>query len=452
MSNNNDKKLVWSSKLTFILAASGSAVGLGNIWRFPYLVGKHGGGTFILLYLLFAFLIAGSILLAEFVLGRYFGNPILPGMKEKLGKHKFINACLNFTLFIPSIILTIYFVITGWILYYIGNTITQSISYNNLPASYYGEIFGGFLNSPITLIICTIIFIAITLFINYKGLISGIERANLYLLPLLFVLLIGLIIRILSLDGIKEGFMQVFQINLSSINAEMLIDALGQAFFSFSLGGGAVFFYSSFSKKDIDLKSATISTVFIDTAVGIFSALLIIPATYAFGFTLNAGPGLTFITLPAIVSQIPFGTIFILIFFLTMGFAALTSTISMVEASVPVVQKLFNSQRNKALFILAIFYIVTTSIQALSFNHLGWLKVFDKNIFDLVDFTTNILLILGVLITSVTVGWILKKDIIVNEVTSNGRFNFKLFNVWLFVIKYITPIVIVIILLSSLGL
>jgi NSS family neurotransmitter:Na+ symporter len=444
-SNNN---IFWSSKLTFILAASGCAVGLGNIWRFPYLVGKHGGGTFILLYLLFAFLIAGSILLAEFVLGRYLQNPILDNLKTKLKTNQLIKLILGFSLFIPSIILTFYFVVTGWLVYYIYSSVTGAISYSGQSPEYYGNIFGNLLGAPIIMMICAAIFILITLIINFKGLIAGVEKTNLYLLPLLFVLLIILVIRVASIEGVSSGFLKVMQINPSSINSEMLVDALGQAFFSFSIGAGVMMTFASFAKLEYNLKQVAISTVLIDSAVGIFSALMVIPATVAFGFDLNGGPGLTFITLPTIFSYIPFGAIIATIFFITMALAALTSTITMVEPAIILLQKLFKSTRNQALLILAAYYFITVSIQILSFNELSWFKIFGKNTFDLMDFTTNLLMIITALTIAIVVGFILDKNDIYKNVTSNNTIVFKGFNIWYYSIKYLAPIVIILILIN----
>jgi NSS family neurotransmitter:Na+ symporter len=438
-----ENNVFWSSKLAFILAASGSAVGLGNIWRFPYLVGQHGGGTFIITYLLFSLIIGGSILLGELVLGRYLGTPILKDIKNKIN-NKFLSTSLTLLLIVAIIILSFYFVVSGWTLYYVYNSLANNISYGATSnTNYYSDVFSALLANPVELFIFTLIFIVITVAINYKGLIGGVEKANLYLLPLLFIMLIVIIFRSLTLEGAAEGVKFYFSFDASKITAPMLIDALGQSFFSLSLGMGIMLIYAAAIKKNYNLRESVASIVSIGAGVGLFSAMLIIPAVYAFGFKVNSGPSLTFITIPAIFSQVHFGVYFATLFFLIMAFAALTSTISLVETSLPLVEKYLKLSRRKSIALLSVVYVITALVQVLSFNMLQDVSIFGKNIFDFTNFLVNIAIVFGALLICIVVGWVLPLSTIKHEVTNENTSHFSLFSLWVIMIKYICPAIII---------
>ncbi|MFL1781052.1 Sodium-dependent transporter [Candidatus Hepatincolaceae symbiont of Richtersius coronifer] len=439
MANLKDNN--WSSKLGFVLAASGSAVGLGNIWRFPYLVAENGGGTFIFLYFLCSLGIALAILLAEFTLGRMLGQNMFTAFNNKTGRF-LLN---GMPIVVSTTILSFYFVVCGWIVFYFVQSLTGQISYSTNDSEYYNLIFKSLLASPFILTLCTCIFIFLTIFINYKGVVQGVERTNLFLLPMLFIILIIMILRVLTLEGASEGVKYVFSFDYNYVTSKALMAALGQAFFSLSIGIGTMLIYSSYVKKDYNLKSSATYTVLIGSGIGIFTSLLIIPAVFAFNYDPNSGPGLTFITLPAVFANLKFGFIFAALLFLIMGMAAITSTISLVEAAVPALANLFKLTRKQAILCYAAICVVISTIQGLAFNKFSGFTIFGKNTFDFAGNFSDYLLTFGAFIVCIVVGWILPKAVAINEVTNNGTVPFKLVKVWLFILKYIAPSVIIII-------
>jgi NSS family neurotransmitter:Na+ symporter len=441
MSNNTNS----FSKLGFILAAAGSAIGLGNIWRLPALVAQYGGGTFLLQYFIICFTIALAVLIAELALGRYLGDNYLYKAKDKL---KQSNKSTLLSIFFPlggiplMLILTFYFVVCGWILIYIYQTITGGISYNPAitNAEYYGNFFGGLISNTISVVFATVLFILLTAYINYKGLINGIEKANFIMLPALFIILTAMIIRSLTLDGALEGVKYIFSVDLSAISKESFIAALKQSFFSLSLGFGVMVTFSASSRKEMNLKQSAFYTVLLGAGIGLFTSLLIIPAAVSFGYSLNAGPSLTFITLPNVFAQLPFGILFAFLFFLVMAMAALTSTISLYEVGLNSVKYWFNINRNTANFILLVFFIIVASIQANSFTNLSGITIAGKGIFDFSADLADILLVVFGGLSCIFAGYIFNKNEIKNEITNNGKLSFKLYYVWLAFIKVISPL------------
>lgn len=438
------------SKLGFILTAAGSAVGLGNIWRFPYLTATNGGGTFILVYVICAIFIGLSLLIAEFVIGKYLGHPFLEKLKQ-LKHYKIISKIIYLNPILAFLIMSFYFVVAGWTLFYFVNSATTFIHYKmSANPLYYESIFNNLLANPIQLFIYAFLFLLGTSFINYKGIIEGVEKLNLFLLPLLFLLLVVMVIKILSLDNAYTGIKYLFEFHKESFNLKMLVNALGQAFFSLSVGLGNMIVFASFVPKNYNLKTSALSITIIGIFVGILAALLIIPAVFSFGYSLNSGgPGLAFITLPMVFAHMHFGMVLATLFFLVMIFAAITSTISLVEVTVPYLIKLFSINRNQAIILNGIIVTILLFIQCLSFNVLSGVKIFNNNIFDFSNLLTSVLFIFGASLIAFMIGWGMSKKDVRKELTNNESISFPFFKTWLFSVKYIVPIIVAIMIIMS---
>ena len=435
----------WSSKIGFILAAAGSAIGLGNIWRLPYLVAQNGGGTFLVIYLFFCFSIGLSILLAEFAIGRYMGKSLTTKLPSSVKFPNFFSKGSYIFLLVAFSLLSFYFVVAGWTLTYTFKSAFNLIQYDMNGKNYYEGVFGDILSSPWQLIIPTLLFVLITAIINYKGVIEGVEKVNLYMLPALFIMLIIMIVKVLTLDGAIDGIKYIFSFNTAFITKATILSALGQAFFSLSLGAGTMIIFGSYVKSNYNLKQSAISTVLLGSGIGIFSSLMIIPAVFAFHLDINAGPSLTFMTLPTIFAQFPFGAFFATIFFLMMSFAALTSTISILETAIPFASNILKSSRQKAIIIFSIIVGFLSIIQSLSFNKLSFITLFGMNTFDLAGNFVNLGMMISSIFLCFLIGFCLPKDIIKNEITNHNTIIFKLFNVWYFAIKYVIPLAVIII-------
>jgi NSS family neurotransmitter:Na+ symporter len=435
----------WSSKIGFILAAAGSAIGLGNIWRLPYLVAQNGGGTFLVIYLFFCFSIGLSILLAEFTIGRYMGKSLTTTLPSSVKFPNFFSRGSYIFLLVAFTLLSFYFVVAGWTLTYTFKSALNLIQYDMNGKNYYEGIFSDILSSPWQLIIPTILFVLITAMINYKGVIEGVEKVNLYMLPALFIMLIIMIVKVLTLDGAMGGVKYIFSFKPSFINKSMILSALGQAFFSLSVGMGIMIIFGSYVKSNYNLKQSAISTVLLGSVIGIFSSLMIIPAVFAFHLDINAGPSLTFMTLPTIFAQLPLGAFFATIFFLMMSFAALTSTISILETAIPFASHILKSSRKTSVVISSLILSILSVIQALSFNKLSFITLFGMNTFDLAGNFVNLGMMVSSIFLCILIGFCLPQYIIKNEITNHNTIIFKLFNLWYLSIKYIIPIIILLI-------
>jgi len=320
----------FTTRAGFILVAAGSAVGLGNIWKFPYLVGENGGAVFLLLYLGFVFTIGLSIMLAEFAIGRRAQkNPV--GAFRNL-KGRAWAAVGGMGVFSGFIILSFYRVVGGWTIAYAAKTAMGLLG--NGDAKALGGVFGSFIAAPFEPIIYHGIFMALTVAVVVRGIDGGIEKACRVLMPVLFVLLVVLCFRSLTLPGAEKGVAFFLNPDFSKVSWGMVTAALGQAFFSLSLGMGAMITYGSYLSKDTRLPGAALWVTSLDSLIAVLAGFMILPAVFAFGFDPSAGPGLTFITLPAVFSKIPLGTFFGTLFFVLLAVAALTSAMSLLEVVV----------------------------------------------------------------------------------------------------------------------
>ncbi|MGE7908042.1 sodium-dependent transporter [Lysinibacillus xylanilyticus] len=438
----------WTSKLGFILAAAGSAIGLGAIWKFPYMAGIGGGGAFFLIFIGFTLLIGLPLLLAEFVVGRSTQKEAVEAYRTiapktlwpwvgKLG----IATCF--------ILLSFYSVVGGWILLYLWNAITGRLWEGN---GSYEATFGDIISNPFLAVGSQLLFILMTIFIVSKGVQNGVEKVNKYFMPALFVLFFVLIIRALTLDGAGEGVRFFLQPDFSNVTSEIILYAMGQSFFSLSVGVGVMVTYSSYLPKEESLPRSAFSIVGLTLVITLLAGLAIFPVVFAFGMEPSQGPGLLFIVLPAIFSKMAFGKLFFIIFLLLFFFATITSAISMLEISVASLTSKGKGKRERMALIVGLLIFVVGIPSALSYGVLSDFTLFGKTIFDLADYTvSNILMPLGVLLVAIFVPFKMKKDVLMNELGVSKNKGYKLFVLWLFLLRYIAPIAIIIVFLNVIG-
>lgn len=469
-SDNNQSKErgQWSSSFGFIMAAAGSAVGLGNLWRFPYLVGENGGSAFLIIYLLFVIFIGLSLVIAEISVGRAAQlNPV--GAFNLISpKLKWVGAMGILTGFV---IISYYPVVGGWILYYLYHSFADSSASID-----YAQLFSNYTSNTTLSITTLLIYSLLSYGIVVGGIEKGIEKYSRIMMPALFVILFIVIVRTATLEGSWQGIKFLLQPDFSKVTVKTIFEAMGQVFFSLSLGMGALMTYGSYMKKNDNIFNSAVAIPFIDTGVAFFAALAIIPAVFAFGAEPNQGPALIFITLPAIFAKMPMGTFVSVIFFILMLFAALTSSISMLEGLVAYMIDNWKWKRFNATTFVSIVIFLTGIPCALSF---GLFKDFTllpgKTVFDTLDFlASNILLPFGGFMLSVSVGWlwdrglrykttiiedsegnrIVKNGYVFNkplqEITNDGKLNFPFMSAWIFTIKWICPLIILAIFLYNL--
>ena len=390
----------WSSRLTFILAAVGSAVGLGNIWRFPYIMGQNGGAVFLLVYLLLILTICFIPLFAELAFGKI-------TKKECIGAFESVNPKFKILGFLNPLtgvlISSFYFIVGGWIIDYIYLSVT------NAKIEDYGSYFVYLTQDSVPACVFTLMFLLICVLFAARGIKKGIEFANNVLMPLFAVILLGLIIFSLNLPNAHLGLEYMFKPDFSKVNAHMFLAALGQALFTLSIGMGALLTYGSYIKEDKSILKSTYTIIFSDTLFALMAGIMIFPAIFSFGLEPNSGAGLVFITIPQIFAQIPHGNLVSASFFVLLLAAAVTSGISIIEVPIASMVERLKISRVKACTLL--FFIVSLiSIPAtLSFGLFENFKICGKTIFDFLDFTTSsILMPLNALFLCIIAGWFLK--------------------------------------------
>ncbi len=440
----------WSSRWAFILAATGSAVGLGNIWRFPYITGEYGGGAFVLMYLGCVLLVGIPIMISEVLLGRR-GRQSPINTMESLAKEEGLNPAWRYLGWMGVVagflILSFYSVVAGWTLEYIF----QSGSGNFLTATddEIGEIFDSLLRDPGQLLAMHTLFMALTVVVVAMGIKNGLERAVKFLMPALFILLLIMVGYAMSTDGFQEGLYYLFYPDWSKLSGEGFLVALGQAFFSLSLGMGAIMVYGSYLPDDASIGHTSVNIALVDMLVAIMSGLAIFPLVFAYGLDLSEGPGLIFVTLPIAFGQMPYGQIFGTGFFILLMFAGWTSSISLLEPAVTWLVENRGIARTKSAAITGLIAWTLGIGSALSFNLWQDYKIFDKTYFHIMDYvTSNILLPLGGLLIAVFAAWLMSKKSLASELGLGGGF---LFHAWLFVLRFVTPIGVVAIFLHAIG-
>ena len=447
----------WSSGTAFLLAAIGSAVGLGNIYRFPYIVGENGGGAFVLLYMAVVIVFGIPLVMTELTIGRMKQLPPITAF-TKLSEGKKSQpfwTLVGFTsILTPLGILGFYFVIAGWTLNYVYSIITGKLS--DLQEGQTQQVFADLMDSPGTLIFWMTLSLVITGFIISRGIKAGLERAVNILMPLLFLILVSLVIYSAFNGGMVETFEFMFTPDFDKINMKTLLEATGQAFFSLSLGSATMLVYGSYLPKDISIPKMACGVAFADTFVALIAGFAIFPIIFTNGMELASGPGLVFETLPVIFDQMPFGQVFGIMFFLLLAFAAITSTISLFEPAVSNLEERGIFTRRKASLVVGAGLWVLASLSALSLNVLkDWhpltfndtLK--NQNIMDLLEYlSANGMMLVNALLAAIFLGWIVNRKAVLDEL---GLGDSLLFKFWRAIIKVVVPIAVGYLLLDFLG-
>lgn len=433
----------FASKIGFVLAAAGSAIGLGAIWKFPYMAGTNGGSVFVLLFIISTILIGLPILLAEFVIGRKGQADAVTGLKKLApGKKWFLIGWSGF--FFSFLILSFYSVVGGWILSYLGRSLFFVLDSNE--ESYYAALFESIIANPWEVLIAQAVFMLLTILIVRGGIKGGIERASRLMMPALLIFLIVLAVRSLTLDGAIDGVKFMFIPDWSYLNGQTLILALGQAFFSLSVGVAGMITYASYLPKEQRLGNSALSVSLLNIGISILAGLIIFPAVFALGYSPNEGPGLVFIILPAVFEQLPFGAFFMLLFFILLLFATLTSSISMLEIVVSIGIKNSYDKRKRASWIYGLLIFIVGIPSALSFGILSDFKIFNRTFFDFADFLTNTIgLPVGALFISIFAGYVLTKTDTYKELNMASPW----FTTWYFIVRYVAPIAIVLVFINA---
>ena len=435
----------WKTSTGFILASAGSAIGLGAMWKFPYMAGIYGGGAFLFLFLIFTIFVGLPLLIMEFTVG-IIGRTYTTRIYSKLTGKKWLNIIGwngNLAVFI---LFGFYSVIGGWIVIYIGNVFLQllSVEHTSLTQIKFEKI----ISNPWLTVLGQGIFILLTMVIVMLGVEKGLEKASKMMMPLLFVFLIIVVAKSLTLDGALEGVRYILQPRIEDISVKGVLFALGQSFFTLSLGTTGMITYASYAPKEMTIKSSAMSIVIMNILVSVLAGLAIFPALKTFGYAPQEGPGLLFKVLPLVFNQMGFGIVFYLIFLILFLFAALTSSISLLELNVSNFTKNDNTKR-KAISVIASILVFIISIPAtLSFSSLSGIKFGAGTIFDNMDFiVSNILMPLGALGTTLVVGQLLDKQALKE---SFGKDKFKLFVPWYILIKYMMPFIIILVFIVQL--
>lgn len=439
----------FGSSFGVLVAMAGSAVGLGNLWRFPYLVGTNGGAAFIIIYLAIVFVLALPIMYSEFVIGRRAQSNAYGAFKKLAPNSKW--SIIGVTSIICCVIvLSFYGVVGGWTIDYMIKAITLQFSSDT---SALGGLFEETVTSSWQPLLFMVIFIGLSGLVLLAGVKEGIERYSKILMPLLFLMVIVIAIRSVTLPDAKGGIDFLFKPDFSKVTSQTVLDALGQAFFSLSVGFGIVFTYASYVKKEENIIKMSAQTAIADTLFAIIAGVAIMPAVFSFGISPGQGPGLVFVTLPYVFAQIPLGSILAVLFFFVLFIAAITSSISLLEVVVAYVIEEFGFTRRNAVISSIAVVLFLGTFCSLSQGVLANVKILSNNIFDLFDKTSaNILMPLGALLIVLFAGWRMKKEDFIDEITSGGMH--KISPLYLKIIeisvKYIAPIVIATIMIRQL--
>ncbi|MDX1811749.1 MAG: sodium-dependent transporter [Gammaproteobacteria bacterium] len=442
---------LWSSRWAFILAATGSAVGLGNIWKFPYITGENGGGAFVLVYLLCVLIIGIPIMMVEVMMGRRGRSTPINTMRKlcKEAKTSRYWVLVGWSGMLAGfLILSYYSVIAGWALAYILESMAGS--YSGASADEVGNIFGGLLASPGTLVFWHTLFMVMTMVVVARGVEKGLEKAVRFLMPALFILLLIMVGYSMSLGEFSRGLEFLFKPDFSAITANGVLIAMGHAFFTLSLGMGAIMIYGAYLPKEASIAKTSVVIATADTVVALLAGLAIFPVVFSNGLEPSAGPGLIFQTLPIAFGHMPGGAFFGTLFFILLTFAAWTSAISLIE---PGVTWLVENKKHSRIQASVVAGIVTWAVglgTVFSFNLTSDIKLFDKTFFDLMDYvTSNIMLPLGGLAMAIFVAWVMPRHAVHDELALGKGL---LFQKWWFLVRYVTPIGVIIVFLNAIGL
>ncbi|GIX21247.1 MAG: transporter [Gammaproteobacteria bacterium] len=455
---------LWTSRLAFILAATGSAVGLGNVWRFPYVTGENGGGAFVLLYVVCVAAVGLPIMMAEVMLGRRARrNPIdaMRSLAEQEGRSPQWVWVGRMGMAAGFLILSFYSVIAGWILAYVFR-MAGGVFHNAQDAETVGRVFTDLISDPERLLAWHTIFMVITVAIVARGVEHGLERAVRYLMPALFGILVLLFVYAATTPAFLEGVEFMFVPDFGKLSGQAVLEAMGMAFFSLSLGMGAIMVYGSYLPREASIARTCITVAAADTAVALLAGMVIFPIVFSNGLAPAQGPGLVFTTLPLAFAQMPLGTLVGTLFFILLVFAAVTSSISLLEP--PVAWLLENGRMDRAkaagicgfiAWVLGLGTIFSFNIWAdykwtlsLDFTRVQYVLFRDKTFFDIVDFlTANIMLPLGGLLIALFAAHLMRRESCEDELAMDGWH----FNLWYFLLRYVAPVAVGLIFLNAIG-
>lgn len=447
--DNHKKRSTFSGKLGYVLSAAGASVGLGNIWRFPYLAAKYGGGIFLLIYILLALTFGYTMIIAESAIGRMTRkSPV--GAFKSFGKSKWISFGGWINAIIPVLIVPYYSVIGGWVIKYLLEYVKGNSS--SLAQDGY---FSEFISNGFSTEICFIILCLITLIIIYAGVRNGIERVSKFMMPILIVLSLIISIYSVTRPGAMEGVKYFLVPNPKNFSWMSVVAAMGQMFYSLSIAMGILITFGSYMKKDISIEDSTRNVEVFDTAIAIMAGLMIIPAVFAFSGgnpdTLQAGPALMFITIPKVFENMGLGTAIGILFFLLVLFAALTSSIALTESAVSTFEDEIGWSRKKSTVLVGVIMIVLGSLSSLGYGPLAFVKIIGMQFLDFFDFLTNsVMMPIAALMTSLLVARVVGVKKIEEEII-HGENAFRRKKIFAVMIKYLCPIFVLIILISSVA-
>ncbi len=442
----------FGSKLGVILATAGSAVGLGNVWRFPFMTGQNGGAAFIILYFGCILLLGIPGMVSEFIIGRHAQANAYRAYGKMGGKLWRGVGLLG--IFTSTIILGFYAVVAGWCLQYLFASVGGQLTGDT---EYVSQYFQTFSSDPLKPCLWGVIFVLITHLIVVRGVRHGIERASKILMPLLLVLLVVIVVASCLLPGAIEGVRFLLSPDFSKVTHSVLLEALGQAFFSLSLGTACLCTYASYFSRHTNLLRSATQIALLDTVIAILAGLMIFPAAFSVGVNPDSGPSLIFITLPNVFQQAfatmpTVGYVISILFYALLVFAALTSTISMHEIGTAFFHEELKMKRQSAAWILTIVCSVICVFCSLSVGAVDSLRLFGMPLMDFCDFlTAQVMLPAGALLTSLMVGWVVSRNVVRDEFTNHGIVSESLFPVWRFGVRYVVPLCILLIFLHQFG-
>lgn len=444
------KRDSFGSRLGVIMAAAGSAVGLGNIWRFPYILGENGGGAFLIIYLVIVFSIGIPVMMSELVIGRRSQrNPV--GAFRTLAPRKPWFLVGTMGIVAAFMILAFYTAVAGWTLEYLYQTLKGG--FIGKSSAELAGMFGSFRSESLRPALWFSVFMIATSAIVMGGVRKGIEKSTKILMPLLFVLLIFMCIKSLTLPGAVKGVEFLFRPDFTKITGTTVLMALGQAFFSLSIGMGTLITYGSYIPKDNKLGSTAVQVSMVDLGIAVLAGLAIFPAVFAFGISPSSGESLTFIVLPGIFQQMTGGMVLAFIFFFLLAIAALTSTISVLEVIVAYFSEQLNLSRRTAILIATASMFILGIASSLSWGVMGNVKIFGLNIFELFNYSTaNILLPLGGLLIVAFLGWFFPGRDTKDELSNGGTIRIRYYSLYRFAIRFLAPLAIALVFLNGLGL
>lgn len=449
ISDNSESQAKWSSRFGFILAATGAAVGLGNIWKFPYITGENGGGAFVLVYLLCVLLIGIPLMIAELSLGRRAGkSPVntLVDLARESGASHWWWLVGAMGMLAGFLILSYYSVVAGWTLVYAIKMVTGA--FWGMDAGEISGVYDQLISDPVQLLFWHSIFIGTTMWLVAQGVRDGLEKAVRFMMPALFALLLVLVVYSMMVGDTKQAIQFLFSFDFDELSGEGVLIALGQAFFSIGLGMGMLIMYGAYLPKQISIAKSSFIIAAADTIVALLAGLAIFPLVFANQLEPGSGAGLIFQTLPIAFAQMPLGSIFGFMFFILLVFAALSSSIALIEPTVRWLMESRKMSRADACLSSGIAVWLTGMMTALSFNQWSDVRLFDKNIFELIDYlTSNIMLPLGGILIAIFSGWVVKQSLLSEESLMSA----SAFKLWISLVKYLVPIAIFLVMLNVIG-